>query len=106
MDQSHNQKGKIEAMLQTVMNAQELYAKAALVDHPRLLDAQRSTDLVRAENCLQDAFKTDVRDAIVEWRQARDIPADPLEAFRQSGYLERITAARGARNASGSTAYA
>ena len=106
VDQSHNLKGKIEAMLQTVMNAQELYAKAALVDHPRLVDAQRSTDLVRAENCLQDAFKTDVRGAIVEWRQARGVPADPLEAFRQSGYLERITAARGARNASGSTAYA
>lgn len=106
VDQSHNLKGKIEAMLQTVMNAQELYAKAALVDHQRLLDAQRSTDLVRAENCLQDAFKTDVRGAIAEWRQARGLPADPLEAFRRSGYLERITAARGARNASGNTAYA
>ena len=106
VDQSHNLKGKIEAMLQTVMNAQELFAKAALVDHPRLVEAQRSSDLVRAENCLQDAFKTDVRGAIVEWRQARGIPADPLEAFRQSGYLERITAARSARNASGSTAYA
>jgi L-rhamnose isomerase / sugar isomerase len=106
VDQSHNLKGKIEAMLQTVINAQELYAKAALVDHARLVDAQRSTDLVRAENCLQDAFKTDVRGAIVEWRQARGLAADPLEAFRHSGYLERITAARSARNASGNTAYA
>ena len=106
VDQSHNLKGKIEAMVQTVMNAQELYAKAALVDHEQLVARQRSTDLVRAESCLQDAFKTDVRPAIVEWRQARRLPADPLEAFRQSGYLERITAARGERNLSGSTAYA
>jgi L-rhamnose isomerase/sugar isomerase len=106
VDQSHNLKGKIEAMVQTVMNAQELYAKAALVDHERLVHAQRATDLVRAESCLQDAFKTDVRGAIAEWRQARRLPADPLEAFRQSGYLERITAARGARNTSGHSAYA
>ncbi len=106
VDQSHNLKGKIEAMLQTVMNAQELYAKAAIVDHERLVEAQRSTDLVRAESCLQDAFKTDVRGAIIEWRQARRLPADPLDAFRQSGYLERITAARGARNALSTSAYA
>ena len=106
VDQSHNLKPKIEAMLQTVMTAQELYAKAALVDYERLVDAQRSTDLVRAESCLQDAFKTDVREAIAEWRQARRLPADPLEAFRQSGYLERITAARRERNLSGNSAYA
>ena len=106
VDQSHNLKGKIEAMLQTVMNAQELFAKAVLVDHERLAAAQRSADLVRAESCLQDAFKTDVRGAIAEWRRARRLPADPLEAFRQSGYLERITADRGARNRAGNTAYA
>ncbi len=93
-------------MLQTVINAQELYAKAALVDHERLVAAQRATDLVRAESCHQDAFKTDVRPAIAEWRVARGLPADPLEAFRESGYLERITAERAAHNAASVTAYA
>jgi L-rhamnose isomerase/sugar isomerase len=106
VDQSHNLKGKIEAMLQTVMNAQELYAKAALVDHERLVAAQRATDLVRAESCLQDAFKTDVRPAIAEWRAAKGLPADPLEAFRASGYVERVTKDRAARNAASATAYA
>jgi L-rhamnose isomerase/sugar isomerase len=105
VDQSHNLKGKIEAMLQTVMNAQELYAKAALVDHERLVAAQRATDLVRAESCLQDAFKTDVRPAIAEWRAAQGLPADPLEAFRASGYVERVTKDRAARNAASATAY-
>ena len=33
VDQSHNLKGKIEAMIQTVTMAQELFAKAALVDY-------------------------------------------------------------------------
>ena len=36
VDQSHNLKGKIEAMVQTVCTAQELYAKAAMVDRERL----------------------------------------------------------------------
>ncbi len=105
IDQSHNLKGKIEAMIQTVSVAQELYAKAALVDHAALAAAQRSTDLVRAESILQDAFATDVRPAIREWRASRNLPPDPLQAFRESGYLERITAERGSRPA-GVSSYA
>jgi L-rhamnose isomerase/sugar isomerase len=105
IDQSHNLKGKIEAMLQTVCIAQELYAKAALVDHDALATAQRRTDLVAAESILQDAFATDVRPAIREWRVARQLPADPQQAFRESGYLERVTRDRGSR-AAGVSSYA
>ena len=103
IDQSHNLKGKIEAMIQTVAMAQALYAKAALVDYDRLLLAQRQADLVRAEECLQDAFATDVRPAIRDWRAARGLPAAPLEAFREGGYLQKITAARAPRAASPSS---
>ena len=105
VDQSHNLKGKIEAMIQTVTMAQALYAKASLVDHGALAVAQRRTDLVGAESILQDAFATDVRPAIREWRQAHGLPADPMEAFRASGYLERITADRASRTA-GVSSYA
>ena len=94
IDQSHNLKGKIEAMIQTVTVAQELFANAAIVDQKALLDAQARRDLVGAETRLQDAFSTDVRPAIVEWRRAKGLPADPLAAFHGSGYLERITAER------------
>lgn len=97
VDQSHNLKGTIEAMIQTVSTAQALFAKAALVDYERLAAAQRSADLMRAESCLQDAFATDVRPAIVEWRRARAVPDDPLEAFRASGYLERVSRERAGR---------
>src|SRR4029077_21106192 len=86
VDQSHNLKGKIEAMIQTVIMAQQLFAKAALVDHHALCHAQQTAELVPAESCLQDAFYTDVRPAILEWRSAKGLPADPLEAFLQSGY--------------------
>jgi L-rhamnose isomerase/sugar isomerase len=105
VDQSHNLKGKIEAMIQTVTVAQELYAKAALVDHDSLAEAQRRHDLVRAEGVLQDAFATDVRPAIRDWRVAKKLPADPQQAFRDGGYLEKITAERGSRGA-GVSSYA
>jgi L-rhamnose isomerase/sugar isomerase len=106
IDQSHNLKGKIEAMIQTVGMAQSLFARAALVDHAALQAAQRACDLVRAETCLQDAFATDVRPVIRDWRRSKGLPEDPQEAFRQSGYLERITADRSARNVSSGSAYA
>jgi len=106
IDQSHNLKGKMEAMIQTVMMAQELFAKAALVDHERLAAAQQSSDIVRAEGCLQDAFSSDVRPAIREWRTTKGLPENPLEAFRASGYLERVEHERGARNMSSAGSYA
>jgi len=106
IDQSHNLKGKIEAMIQTVGIAQQLFARAALVDHAALAQAQSRCDLVAAESLLQDAFATDVRPAIAEWRRAHGLPADPLAAFRESGYLERITAQRRHRLSTASSSYA
>ena len=97
IDQSHNLKGKIEAMIQTVMQAQELYSKAALVDHQALASAQARCQLVEAESVLRDAFSTDVRPVIEEWRAANRLPVNPLDAFRESGYLERITDERRGR---------
>lgn len=106
VDQSHNLKGKIEAMIQTVIIAQQLFAKASLVDHARLAACQKNCHLVEAESLLQDAFATDVRPAIQEWRDSKGLPKDPMEAFRQSGYLERITKERAAKNAHNVSSYA
>jgi len=106
VDQSHNLKGKIEAMIQTVSVAQQLFAKAALVDCKTLADAQKKCDLIAAESLLQDAFATDVRSAIQEWRESKGLPKDPMEAFRQSGYLERITKERAAKNSHNVSSYA
>jgi L-rhamnose isomerase / sugar isomerase len=106
IDQSHNLKNKIEAMIQTVGMAQQLFSKAALVDHERLSEAQNNADLIDAETLLQDAFATDVRPAIEEWRASKGLPTDPLNAFRESGYLERICKERAARNAQSVSSYA
>lgn len=101
IDQCHNLKPKIEAMIQTVVTAQELYLKACLVDREKLLDAQRKMDLVTAEETLRSAFFTDVRPLLQEWRRERGLALDPLEAYRESGYEARVakerTEARAAR---------
>jgi L-rhamnose isomerase/sugar isomerase len=96
----------MEAMIQTVSTAQELYAKAAIVDHARLASLQQSCSLVEAEECLRGAFWHDVRPVLREWRRNHGLPEDPMQAFRDSGYLERITAERRTRNALGVTTYA
>ncbi|MBO0910856.1 MAG: sugar isomerase [Acidobacteria bacterium] len=106
IDQSHNLKGKIEESIQTVMMAQQLFLKAALVDHAALSDAQNECDLIRAESLLQDAFSTDVRPQIEEWREAKGLPRNPRKAFLESGYLERITKERSARNSESISSYA
>ncbi len=106
IDQSHNLKGKIEAMIQTVESAKELSAKAAIVDRETLAAHQQRCELVDAENCLKDAFATDVRPAIREWAVSKRLPADPMRAFRESGYLERITRERRERNLSTASSYA
>jgi len=103
IDQSHNLKGKIEAMIQTVVHAQELYAKAALVDDEALVSAQAGCRLVEAESVLRDAFATDVRPVVEDWRRTNHLPVDPLAAFHRSGYLERITAERGGRTSAASS---
>jgi L-rhamnose isomerase/sugar isomerase len=99
VDQSHNLKPKIEAMIETVMTAQELYAKAALIDFGQLEKHQASGEIVDAERLMKQAFNKDVSGEIDEWRKGRGLSPDPLIAFRESGYLERIAADRLARRA-------
>ena len=106
IDQSHNIKGKVEAMVQTVVTAQELYLKAGLVDREKLAELQSEAKTIEAEECLRSAFWTDVRPALREWRRRRGLPEDPLEALRGSGYLARIEEERREKNALLSATYA
>lgn len=106
IDQSHNLKPKIEAIVQTVCVAQEIYAKAALIDWERLNRLRNECKLVEAEECFRSAFWEDVRPLVREWRRARGLPEDPLQALRESGYMERIAEERAARNAISSSSYA
>jgi L-rhamnose isomerase / sugar isomerase len=106
IDQSHNLKGKIEETIQTVTMAQMLFAKAALVDHAALAVEQKNCNLIAAESLLQDAFNTDVRPMIQEWRKSKGLPPDPMKEFLDSGYMDQITKERSARNAKSVSSYA
>ena len=106
VDQSHNLKGKIEAMIQTVCTAQELYARAAMVNHERLATLQQDCSLVDAEETLRSAFWNDTRPIVKEWRKAKGLPEDPVQVFRESGYLERITRERREGNLGATVSYA
>jgi L-rhamnose isomerase/sugar isomerase len=68
--------------------------RALLVDRDALAAAQRSGDVLEANRIFMDAFYTDVRPALAEWRESRGLPADPMRAFADSGYLARIAADR------------
>jgi L-rhamnose isomerase/sugar isomerase len=106
IDQSHNLKGKMEAMVQTVSTAQELYARAALIDQTALATLQDSCDLVGAEEAFRDAFWTDVRPVVREWRESKGLTADPLTALRTSDYVQRKGSERGHHHTSGGSSYA
>ena len=97
IDQSHNLKGKMEAMVQTVVAGQELWLKAALVDREQLEVLQEKCELVAAEELFRGAFWQDVRPLLKEWRRTRGLPEDPLAALAESGYMQRITAERGGK---------
>jgi len=97
IDQSHNLKPKIEAMLQTVMAAQEHFVKALLVDFAAAHAARTRADIVLAERALRDAYATDVRGFLAEYRRGKGLAADPLLAHRESGYEARAAAQRGGR---------
>ncbi|HHV55173.1 MAG TPA: L-rhamnose isomerase [Firmicutes bacterium] len=93
IDQTNALKPPFLAMVQAVIRAQELYAKALLVNEEALREAQHAGDLVRAEEIVREAFFTDVRPLLAEWRSRRGVPADPLAAA--VAYQEKIAAGRG-----------
>jgi L-rhamnose isomerase/sugar isomerase len=106
IDQSHNMKGKVEAMVQSAVTAQELYARAALIDQDLLAELQDGCRLVEAEECFRTAFWTDVRPFLRDWRRQNSLPEDPLAALWESGYVERISTERRTKNSKSAGTYA
>jgi L-rhamnose isomerase/sugar isomerase len=94
LDQCHNVEGKIPGQIRSVLNVQEMTARALLVDTEALEAAQDAGDVLAANAVLMDAFYTDVRPDLAQWRESRGLPADPMAAFAASGYQETINADR------------
>lgn len=94
LDQCHNIEEKIPGQIRSVLNVQEMTARALLVDHSALDAAQLSCDVLGANQVLMDAFYTDVRKPLADWRESRGLPADPVAAYVASGHKERVVAER------------
>jgi L-rhamnose isomerase/sugar isomerase len=101
LDQCHNIEGKIPGQIRSIMNVQEAVSKAVFVDQYALKAAQKSGDVLAAHEVLMDAFNTDVRPMIREWREARGIDGEPMKAYSKSGYAEKIAAERVGGNQAG-----
>jgi L-rhamnose isomerase/sugar isomerase len=94
LDQCHNIEAKIPGQIRSIMNVQEAVAKALLVDQDALASAQAEGDVLGANGVLMDAYNTDVRPLLGEWRLDRGLDPDPMGAYKASGYAERIVAER------------
>lgn len=94
LDQCHNIEDKIPGQIRSVLNVQEQTAKALMVDREALAQAEIEGDVLAANAILMDAFNTDVRADLAAWRESRGLPADPMAAFLESGYLAKIAEER------------
>ena len=95
IDQSFNIEEKIEGMILSVLNCQEAYAKALLIDRAALAAAQEAGDVLGAHRIVMEAFRTDVRPLLAGWRRRRNLPEDPVMAHRDGSYLREIRRDRG-----------
>ena len=95
IDQTHNIEPKIEAMLLSIMNLQQAYAKALLVNRPALTQAHHSGDVLSAHRLLLDAYATDVRPLCARVREDLGGASDPITTFEESGYAEKVAEERG-----------
>ena len=101
LDQCHNLEEKIPGEIRSATNVQEATAKALLVDREALKTAQLAGDVLAANDIFIDAFNTDVRPMLAELRESQGLAPDPMRAFLDSGYLERIRSERVGGNAAG-----
>ena len=101
LDQCHNLEEKIPGEIRSATNVQEATAKALLVDREALKAAQLAGDVLAANDIFIDAFNTDVRPMLAELRESQGLAPDPMRAFLDSGYLERVRSERVGGNAAG-----
>jgi L-rhamnose isomerase/sugar isomerase len=94
LDQCHNIEAKVPGQIRSVLNVQEMTARALLLDAEALEEARTTGDVLRANEVFMDAFYTDVRHDLAGWRESRGLPGDPTRAYLASGYQDEIESAR------------
>jgi L-rhamnose isomerase/sugar isomerase len=94
LDQCHNIEAKVPGQIRSVLNVQEMTARALLLDTDALDEARVAGDVLLSNEIFMDAFYTDVRADLAGWREERGLPADPMRAYLASGYQQQIEADR------------
>lgn len=95
IDASHNIKDPLEDLLQSVEAIMIAYAQALLVDRKALEIAQQENDVVKAQEILQDAFRTDVRALVAEARLRSGAALNPVELYRSLAVRKNLIGERG-----------
>jgi L-rhamnose isomerase/sugar isomerase len=95
IDASHNVKDPLEDLLQSVEAIMLSYTQALLVDRVALAAAQQENDVVRCQEILQHAFRTDVRAVVQEARLRSGGAAQPVQLYRELKVREKLIADRG-----------
>ncbi len=101
LDQCHNIEAKIPGQIRSIMNVQEAVAKAITVDQSALKAAQVAGDVLAAHEVLMDAYNTDVRPLLREFRADNGIDPEPMKAYAASGYAKKIATERVGGNQAG-----
>ncbi|MCS3553203.1 MULTISPECIES: TIM barrel protein [unclassified Sphingobacterium] len=97
IDASHNLKDPLVDLLQSVEAIKIAYAQALLIDRVALKAAQQANDVVKSQEILQDAFRTDVRPLVAESRLRSGAALNPLLLFEEEKLRDKLIAERGLR---------
>ena len=95
IDASHNIKDPLEDLLQSVEAIMMAYAQALLVDSKALDVARQENDVVRCQEILQNAFRTDVRSIVAEARLRSNAALNPVQLYRELKVRESLVGERG-----------
>ena len=97
IDASHNVKDPLEDLMQSVEAIKIAYAQALLVDRQQLDDARKQNDVVKCQEILQSAFRTDVRSLVAEARLKKGAALEPMKFFRDQRVREKLIGERGSK---------
>lgn len=95
IDASHNVKDPLEDLIQSLEAIQEAYAKALLIDQAALKAAQLDNDVVKCQEILQEAYRTDVRPLLEKARLNRGGAISPIKAYRELDLRNHLIDTRG-----------
>lgn len=94
IDQSHNVTDPIESLMVSASEIRRAYAQALLVDRAALEACRQDNDALMASETLKAAFRTDVEPILAMARVEAGGAADPVAAYRASGYRQVAAEAR------------